>query len=257
MVRNLIGLNRLLPWIPRFKSAEPTVFHLTHYKAGSQWIYRLLQALVPDRVVAPDALHRQFLERPVVAGKVYPTLYLTREQFESVPRPGPHRKFVMIRDLRDTLVSLYFSHLKSHEIMDSWMKARRESLARATEEDGLLLTMENLVISGQIQWSWVATGEPLVKYEDLLTRDEDILADVLLRRCRLSVDPGLFRDAVRRYRFEAFSGRKPGSEDLSSHQRKGVAGDWRNHFTPRLINEFKARYGSLLIATGYEKDNKW
>ena len=37
----------------------------------------------------------------------------------------------------------------------------------------------------QIQWSWVAAGEELIRYEDLLTRDEEILARVLLDHCRL------------------------------------------------------------------------
>jgi hypothetical protein len=36
-----------------------------------------------------------------------------------------------------------------------------------------------------------------------------------------------------------------------------VAGDWRNHFDDRLREEFKTRYGGLLIATGYENDLEW
>jgi hypothetical protein len=257
MVRNLIGLNRLLPWVPRFKSAPPTVFHITHYKAGSQWIHRLFLALAPDRIVAPDAFHHQFLDQPVVPGKVYPTLYLTREQFQSVALPKDHCKFVMIRDLRDTLVSLYFSHLKSHELMTEGMRERRQLLAESSKEDGLLVTMGNIVISAQIQWSWVAAREPIIKYEDLLKNDEQILVDLLLGKCRMRVDRGRLRDAVAANRFEAFSGRKAGVEDVQSHERKGVAGDWRNHFTPRVADQFKERFGSLLITTGYEKDFNW
>ena len=58
-------------------------------------------------------------------------------------------------------------------------------------------------------------------------------------------------------RFEARSGRKPGEEDVTSHERKGIAGDWRNYFTPKVTREFKQRYGSLLVATGYEKGFGW
>ena len=257
MVRNLIGLNRLLPWVPRFKSAPPTVFHITHYKAGSQWIHRLFLALAPDRIVAPDAFHHQFLDQPVVPGKVYPTLYLTREQFRSVALPRNHRKFVVIRDLRDTLVSLYFSQLKSHPILFKGMEQQRQTLAALGPEEGLLAAMHELVFAAQVQWSWTVAREPVVKYEDLLQNDEDILADVLLRRCQLGVGREVLRDTVRANRFEAFSGRKPGDEDVTSHQRKGIAGDWRNHFTPRVTEVFKRRYGSVLIATGYEKDFKW
>jgi hypothetical protein len=36
-----------------------------------------------------------------------------------------------------------------------------------------------------------------------------------------------------------------------------VAGDWRNHFTPRVADAFKQRYGDLLIALDYERGRDW
>jgi lipopolysaccharide transport system ATP-binding protein len=53
------------------------------------------------------------------------------------------------------------------------------------------------------------------------------------------------------------AGRKPGNEDTQAHERKGIAGDWRNYFTDRVSTEFKRCYGSLLVATGYEKGFSW
>jgi hypothetical protein len=41
------------------------------------------------------------------------------------------------------------------------------------------------------------------------------------------------------------------------HYRKGVAGDWRIHFTSVHIAAFKARYGDLLVKLGYEVDDHW
>ncbi len=52
-------------------------------------------------------------------------------------------------------------------------------------------------------------------------------------------------------------GRKQGAEDLGSHYRKGVAGDWRNHFTERHVAVFKERYNDLLLLYGYESDADW
>lgn len=259
MISSMVGLNRLLKWVPRAgAAAHPTVFHITHHKAGSQWINRLLHLLVPDQVVSPAVECAHYLGAAVVPGKVYPTLYLTRERFESVPRPRDAHKFVVIRDLRDTLVSLYFSLRYSHKILNTTMGTRRQVLSELSPEEGLLHLMESeLIRSAQVQWSWLAAGERLYKYEDLLKDDEAILADVLLRRCRLRVDPGRFREAVAAVRFEAFAGRKRGEENVLSHERKGVAGDWRNHFTGPVVDEFKKRYGSVLIATGYEKDFNW
>ncbi len=58
--------------------------------------------------------------------------------------------------------------------------------------------------------------------------------------------------------FEKLSGgRTRGSEDTRSHYRKGTAGDWRGHFTPRLVAAFKDRYPGLLADLGYEPDDAW
>jgi lipopolysaccharide transport system ATP-binding protein len=249
----LLGLGKAAP------AALPTVFHVTHHKAGSQWINRILHALAYERLVMPEVESAQFLTKPIVRGAVYPTVYVTREQFESVAVPKGSRRFVVIRDLRDTLVSLYFSVRYSHPVLHGRIQSRRAILSELGAEDGLLYLIENQLTGiAQCQWSWVCARDELIRYEDLLERDEEILAHVLLHRCRLGVDPGKFHEAVRTNRFEARTGgRRPGEEDLGSHERKGIAGDWRNHFTDKVRTAFKKLYGSVLIATGYEKDFNW
>src|SRR5262249_55757916 len=82
----------------------PTVLHVTHAKAGSQWLYKILHQCAPERIVAPQYEMVQFVGSPVRAGKIYPTLYVTREQLEGVALSPGARRFVIIRDLRDTLV---------------------------------------------------------------------------------------------------------------------------------------------------------
>lgn len=52
-------------------------------------------------------------------------------------------------------------------------------------------------------------------------------------------------------------GRKQGEEDQKSHFRKGVAGDWKNHFTPHVKSIFKEKYGPDLIRLGYESNQDW
>ena len=53
------------------------------------------------------------------------------------------------------------------------------------------------------------------------------------------------------------AGRAKGAEDSKSHYRKGVGGDWVNHFTPALVDAFKERYGDLVVRLGYEADEDW
>jgi hypothetical protein len=64
--------------------------------------------------------------------------------------------------------------------------------------------------------------------------------------------------AVYARRFEAKAGgRAKGSEDVSSHYRKGVAGDWMSHFTAEHADYFLRTFGDLLIDLGYEHDHAW
>ncbi|HZJ73048.1 MAG TPA: hypothetical protein VFF36_19095, partial [Planctomycetota bacterium] len=130
---------RRRPATPRVPAVPPTVFHITHHKAGSQWIHRIFHALAYDRLVLPEMQDVQFLERPIQPGKIYPTLYVTREQFESVAVPRDSRRFVVIRDLRDSLVSAYFSLRYSHPQMSEHLQASRQTLSGLSEEQGLSL----------------------------------------------------------------------------------------------------------------------
>jgi lipopolysaccharide transport system ATP-binding protein len=115
-----------------------------------------------------------------------------------------------------------------------------------------------LVGNVQIQQSWLEAGEPLIRYEDVLENDVEILERVLIDQCGLPVDRKAFRKIVLNNRFERLSrGRARGQEEVTSHVRKGIAGDWQNYFTDTLKREFKELYGDLLIATGYEQDHNW
>jgi len=235
-------------------SQEPTVFHVTHWKAGSQWLHRILRDIALDRIVAPQLFEKQFLVEPIVAGAIYPTVYVTKEQFESVPLPAGSKKFVVIRDLRDTLISAYFSIRYSHAVIDKSLAEWRERLEASSVESGLLMLMEEwLPLSVKIQESWVKSGENFVRYEDLLQNDFEILERVLIQQCGLPIDTERLREIVRGNRFEnATGGRKPGEENRLSHERKGIAGDWRNYFTPGVTKNFNARFGNLLVSAGYE-----
>jgi hypothetical protein len=59
-------------------------------------------------------------------------------------------------------------------------------------------------------------------------------------------------------RFEAQTmGRERGVENVASHYRKGVAGDWANHFTRVHAEAFAAHFDDLLIRLGYEESSQW
>lgn len=264
----------------------PTIFHITHPKAGSQWVMQVLRECMPDRFIAPLPQAAHFIDKTIQPGMFYPTVYLNRKKFYAVISPKrlhqknqpkfssfrlrylpnwvrfeqqgyPVKTFVVMRDLRDTMVSLYFSLKVSHRIINDRMAGHRETLENLSEEDGLLYLMEGPIKKySRIQTSWLKEKTLIVKYEDLLA-DELGNFQRIVDHCGLSVSPKNLSNIVQRNSFQAMSGRKQGEEDVFSHHRKGIAGDWRNHFTPKVTEMFKLLFGQVLIKTGYEKDMDW
>ena len=65
------------------------------------------------------------------------------------------------------------------------------------------------------------------------------------------------RQAVEANRFAKLSSRELGVENKTDHIRKGVVGDWRNHFTRADARAFNAYAGEELVLAGYEEDRSW
>lgn len=66
------------------------------------------------------------------------------------------------------------------------------------------------------------------------------------------------RAIIQKNSFDNLSGgRDKGEENVKSHYRKGVPGDWVNHFTAEHKRVFKQRFNDVLIQTGYEDDDAW
>ena len=261
----------------------PTIFHITHPKSGSQWIRQVLQECAPERFITPEKDAEHFYKRIIQLGMIYPALYLSRRQFYTVLNPRkisktipslilpihylnwfrfgvlkkPYRTFVVIRDLRDTLISLYFSLKHSHPILNEGMTKTRVNLNQISEEEGLLYLMSREINHYHwLQLSWVKDDSLLIRYENLIAGEVAGFRRIT-DYCGINIDEENLRQIIERNSFQARAGRPPGNEDITSHYRKGVAGDWRNHFSDRITEEFKARFGMTLIRTGYEKDLNW
>ena len=93
-------------------------------------------------------------------------------------------------------------------------------------------------------------------YEDLL-RDTFTEFRRLVRFFGLQVSDAEVRDIVDAHTFKRVTGRWPDEEDVTSHQRKGIVGDWQNVFLPRHVKAFKRMAGDLLIELGYEDNADW
>ena len=104
-------------------------------------------------------------------------------------------------------------------------------------------------VAGLLQW---------YKPEDLVGKNQLKFFQVIFEHCEIALSKKEAAELLEKYRFEKLAkGRKQGNEDPTSHFRKGMAGDWQNHFNNRHKNLFKKHAGQLLIDLGYEKDNNW
>ncbi|NEQ16890.1 MAG: sulfotransferase domain-containing protein, partial [Moorea sp. SIO3E2] len=174
-------------------------------------------------------------------------------------RQQPYIKFIIIRDLRDTIVSGYFSFKISHTLVTDNISKLRKTLNTLSKEEGLLHLMDTIVNRldyHNLQLSWL-NDEALFKYEDLLA-DEYKVFEQIIDHCQINIDRQHLHEIIRQNSFESMTGgRKRGQEDVTSHQRKAVPGQWREHFSDRVKEKFKQHFGDLLIKTGYEKDMNW
>jgi hypothetical protein len=188
--------------------------------------------------------------------------------------PGA-RVIHIIRDGRDRTVS---------SMHRGWRRASQGYLHRLSPEelargDALREDPQGLTESGVFTEDWlrqaasnwrllvgraVEDGPALlgsdyteVRYEDLLEHPNEEV-ERLLGFLGVDTEEALVKHCVSQASFEKLSkGRERGEEDPSSFYRKGIAGDWKNHFTEEDRRIFKEEAGELLIRLGYEEDLDW
>jgi hypothetical protein len=96
-----------------------------------------------------------------------------------------------------------------------------------------------------------------VFYEDFNSNAFVSLKGVLKRLSDTSCGDEELHAIVKKYSFKKQSGRNPGKQDSSSFMRKGIVGDWVNHFNREASEMFEYYAGDELRLLGYEIDNNW
>ena len=253
-----------------------SLYHaLTHSDLLRLWVERSVWTRDGDPDEHMDALMRLATEHFLLEGLAGTGKRLVGDKsplfdaefVREVSAVFPGAKVIhIIRDGRDRTVS------SMHRM---WRRAGQgyahrmtpEELARG-EEGGGMFTEERLRQAAR-NWSHLVgrtveegpvllgPGYAEVRYEDLLERPHTEVGR-LLGFLGASTDEKTVEHCVSSASFEKLSkGRQPGEEDPSSFYRKGIAGDWRNHFTERDKRIFKEEAGDLLVRLGYEKDLGW
>lgn len=234
----------------------PITLHITHAKAGSTWVDAILRTLF-GKSVKPRGYQMPAFD--VGKERVF-SVFMDRAEFAAHPELVTSKRFIVVRDLRDTMISLYFSIRESHKPDPSGkIETLRTELRSRNVGEGLEFLLEGTGMArmAAIQRSWFGSGEIVLRYEDLLADDVALFQKLFIEQLGLPVSAEKVERAVVENRFEKKYKRKLGEEDSASHGRKGTPGDWRNHFTPKLAARFQELYGDVLPAGRYEADASW
>lgn len=235
-------------------------FMCEYPKSGGTWLGQMLA----------DCLQTPFPKRPA-APIAMPAMVHAHWRYD----PKLKNVVYMVRDGRDVMVSLYF-HFVRHVQMQS--RKRDVALARRLRrlfgpDADLNNTIENLPrfiphvfrhpVGSRVNWTthvegwWGKSGVVEARYEDLLADTSEEVTRTLKTLTGTAPDEWRVDLAVEKYSMRRQTGRAPGQENRSSFIRKGVAGDWVNHFSREACEVFADLAGDALIALGYEADRTW
>ena len=226
-------------------------------KSGSTWVHRMLADLPGYVKWTPDNI------------KVWTNHDLRRSDFIPPPRgytvtkvhasPSPENiaivrdtrrpYIVTLRDPRDLAVSwaYFIANNKSVGYEDIHERSVSERIHIYIED----------VLSRILDWAlgWLEesseSGQGLVlRYEQLLT-DTPELVQRAAEHLGVRVSDHKLASIVDRHSFAKATGRKAGQEDNKAFNRKGISGDWRNHFTPEHTAAFEAVAAGRMERLGY------
>jgi hypothetical protein len=240
--------------------------YVSHHKCATQWTLSILRDVCALKKI--PAVKCDWRERIRQSTLLWNKFIMIQDHSSHIIDIDTvrGRGFHVIRDPRDILVSMYFSHKNSHVVSDpraGEILQNRALLSKADKGEGLLYLMEHSEYFGRVmreieRWDYDRENYYETKFETLTARPLDEFAEVFAF-LGLSVDRSALRDIIERNTFSTMKRRwdEKHPDQAGSHYRKGRAGDWENHLQGTIREVFKHRYGGLLIRLGYEQDRGW
>ena len=180
------------------------------------------------------------------------------------------KRMVVWRDGRDVMVSWYYHLVVGHEYTNPAAMHTVRKQAGITDPENLeesfpLALIYFLKGPRYPRFTWASfvdkwADEPNavnVKYEDLKTDAQGELKRIVHELTGEVLEDLRTKEIVDKFSFKKQTGRAPGAENKKKYMRKGIVGDWKNHFSPASRAMFDEFAGKQLIKLGYETDNSW
>ena len=235
-------------------------------KSGTRWVHGILRDVLTEKGFVYRDPDTPLADLPPGS---YFRKHLSVMRCKHVLSDPGTRLIYLYRDPRDCCVS-WMKHIKYYD--DPVTAPFHRALSGYSEQDLLTLAITGFRFDGTILLSsiadrlretrtWIDLGARTPGV--LLLRYEDLIDDIEREAARMAAfldmreDMPLFRQAVDRRRFEAVTGRKQGTEAVTSGHRKGIVGDWAAVFTDHQKAIFKGLAGDILLELGYERTLDW
>jgi hypothetical protein len=161
----------------------------------------------------------------------------------------------IVRDVRDVIVSAYFY----------WQRETFHEAVAAVLDGGHPLGVHGSWQHFQKLWfdALLRSDDDIMvcKYEQLSSRPVEVLDSLTRGRfpakwLREAVNAQSFEATVKRIQNDG-DDRPYGKTIQLRNLRKGVVGDWRNHFTSPLAYAVEEKCGKMLRELGYESKGDW
>ena len=181
-----------------------------------------------------------------------------------------HNVLLVWRDGRDILVSQYYHSLFENNRGNAFAVRKARADLNFKDYDDIKANLPKFMEyvyetkkHPAFSWKdfankWACSNSCVhVKYEMMRTKPVDELLRIVRELTGKNAPKESIQEIVDSYSFERMSGRKPGEESKKSFLRKGVVGDWKNHFNFDARERFQYYAGDVLIRLGYENDDSW
>lgn len=179
--------------------------------------------------------------------------------------------FCVLRDGRDVVVSSYFHHVIGNDRVPDHVVARNRAAMGLDDPSDVRRHLPAYIdylfekhdrTRFRFTWaefiqSWISRGVGVVRYERLLEDPVGEMGDAIERVLGRPADRDRLGEIAERHSFRNVARRRPGEENPRSFLRKGVAGDWKEKFTPAAREAFDRHAGEELVLAGYVEDRSW
>ncbi|MEO1670470.1 MAG: sulfotransferase domain-containing protein [Cyanobacteria bacterium J06631_2] len=241
-------------------------------KSGNTWLCFLLAYCLNaeyDDVDAPGVHPKNEYQRRYVKGGLDHPSY--QDQVGQILKthcqggelaPSSEPLAYLIRDGRDVMVSYYFFHrayfnprnfsFAKRYLVKTRNLVRQSFKATDSEADFSLFLRQHTDEWVSHVTTWLKRHPTaIIRYENLKAIPNQTLQDVFAE-LGVEVAPATVQQALEIFDFKQLAKRKEGEEDRSSFFRKGIVGDWQNHFSPADLEFFESKAASVMQQVGYE-----